>query len=59
MQGDPKQPVERVQRRPRPFPLEYNHLLSQSENFEGSVAATLEENTNGRKERGDENQHGI
>ena len=59
MQGNPKQPVERVQRRPRPFPLENSHLLSQGKNFQGGVAATSEEDTNGLKERGDENRHGI
>jgi len=59
MQGDPKQPVEKVQRRPRPFPLKNSYLLSQGKNFQGGIAATSEENTNGRKERADENQHGI
>ena len=50
VQGDPEEPVERVQRRPRPFPLENGELLSQGENFEGGVAAIAEEDADGGNE---------
>jgi hypothetical protein len=49
-QGGPEEPVERVQRRPRSFPLENGDLLSQGENFEGGLAAIAEEDADGGNE---------
>jgi hypothetical protein len=46
-QRGPEEPVERVQERPRSFPLENGNLLSQGENFEGGVAAIAEEDADG------------
>ena len=45
--GGPEEPVDRVQRRLRSFPLENGDLLSQGENLEGGVSAIAEEDTDG------------
>ena len=42
-----QQPVQRIQTGARPFPLENGDLLEEGENFEGGVAATTEEDSDG------------
>ena len=46
-QGSPEEPVEGVQWRPRSLALENSQLLPQGEDFEGDVAAILEEDPDG------------
>lgn len=46
-QGSPEEPVEGVQRRPRSLTLQNCQLLPQGEDFEGDVAAILEEDPDG------------
>ena len=42
-EGRPEESVQRVQYWPRPFALEHGDLLPKSEDFEGSVAPSAEE----------------
>ena len=42
-QDGPEEPVERGQRRSRPFALENSDLLAEGEYFEGGVTATVKE----------------
>ena len=49
-QGRPEEPVGGVQGRSGAFPFEDRDLLSEGEDFEGGVASTAEENTNGGEE---------
>ena len=53
-QRDPEEPVQPAQAGARPLPLEDCHLLTQSEDFEGRVAATADEDADCGKEREDE-----
>jgi hypothetical protein len=43
LQQDPEQPIRRVQWRPRPFALEYRHLLSESQNLKSEIGTGPEE----------------
>ncbi len=53
----PKDPVPEVQFRPGPFPFQGGDLLSKGEDFEGGIASTADEDSNGAKEREDDLQH--
>ncbi len=53
----PEESVQGVQFWPRPFPFEDGDLLSKSENLEGGIASTAEEDSDGDKEREDEFEH--
>ena len=45
----PEESVQGVQFWPRPFPFEHGDLLSEGENFEGGIASTAEEDSDGRQ----------
>jgi len=49
-QGGPEQPVEGGQRWSRPFALEHSYLLSEREDFESGVTATVKEYEDGRQD---------
>ena len=49
-QGGPEQPVEGGQRWSQPFALEHSYLLSEGEDFESGVTATVKEYQNGRQD---------
>jgi hypothetical protein len=46
-EGYPEQPVQCLQLRPWPFPLQRDDLLSEGEDFEGGIASTTEEDSDG------------
>jgi hypothetical protein len=46
----PEESVPGVQSGPRPFPFEHGYLLSEGEDFEGGVASTAQEDSEGEKE---------
>ena len=53
-QGSPEQPVQLIQPRTRPFPLEHGDLLPQGEDLQSSVMPTAEEDSNsGQKSKGE------
>jgi hypothetical protein len=45
----PEESVPGVQFRPRPFPFEHGDLLSEGEDFEGGIASTAQEDSDGDK----------
>ena len=47
---DPEQPVQPMQARAHPLSLEHRNLLAKREDFEGSVAATAEEDADNGEE---------
>ena len=49
-QGGPEQPVEGGQRWSRPFSLEHSYLLSEGEDFESGVTATVKEYADGSQD---------
>lgn len=53
-QRGPEEPIQPAQAGARPLPLQDCHLLTQSEDFEGRVAATADEDADCGKEREDE-----
>jgi hypothetical protein len=53
----PEKAVPGVQFRPRPFPFQHGDLLSEGEDFEGGIASTAKEDSNGDKEREDDLEH--
>lgn len=58
-QGSPEEPVQGVQRRPRSLALPHRQLLPQGEDFEGDVAAILEEDPDGGEDGEDEFGHEL
>lgn len=49
-QQDPEQPVQPMQARPRPFPLEHCNLPAKREHVEDGVAAATEKHAHGGEE---------
>ena len=49
-EGRPEESVQRVQYWPRPFAFEHGDLLSEGEDFEGGIASTAEEDSDGGNE---------
>ena len=49
-EGRPEESVPRIQYRPRPFALEHGDLLSEGEDFQGGIASTAEEDSDGGNE---------
>ncbi len=46
----PEESVPGVQFWPRPFPFQHGDLLAEDEDFEGGIASTTEEDSDGSKE---------
>jgi hypothetical protein len=55
----PEEPVQRVQRWPRPCAFEYGELLPKGENFQGRIPSTTEENADHGEDSEDEFRHGF
>jgi hypothetical protein len=53
----PEESVTGVQLRPRPFPFQHGDLLSEGEDFEGGIASTAQEDSDGHKESEDDLEH--
>ena len=53
-QGNPEQPVQRIQPRTWPFPLEKDELLPQRQDIQGGVIPTAEEHSGSGQESEDE-----
>jgi hypothetical protein len=53
----PEESVPGVQFWPRPFPFQHGYLLSEGEDFEGGIASTAQEDSDGHKEREDDLEH--
>ena len=53
----PEKTVQEVQLWPRPFPFQHGELLSEGEDFEGGIASTAKEDSDGDKEREDGFEH--
>jgi hypothetical protein len=53
----PEQSVPAVQFWSRPFPFQHCDLLSEGEDFEGSIASTAKEDSDRHKEREDDLEH--
>jgi hypothetical protein len=53
----PEESVPGVQFWSRPFPFQHGDLLSEGEDFEGSIASTANEDSDGDKEREDDLEH--
>jgi hypothetical protein len=49
-EGRREESVQRVQYWPRPFAFEHDDLLSEGEDFEGGIASTAEEDSDGGNE---------
>ena len=49
-EGRPEESVQGVQCWPRPFALEHSDLLSEGEDFEGGIASTAGEDSDGGNE---------
>jgi hypothetical protein len=45
-QNRPEEPIERAQRRSRPFPLQYGELVAECDDFDSNVRACLERDAN-------------
>jgi hypothetical protein len=56
-QGGPEQPVQPLQPRARPFPLEHGDLVPQGEDLHCSVMPTAEEDSDCGEESKDEFEH--
>jgi hypothetical protein len=59
VQGHPEQPIQPIQPRTWPFPLEKDELLPQGEDLQGGVIPTAEENSNSGQESEDELEHEL
>ena len=46
----PEESVQGIQFWPRPFPFQHGDLLAEGEDFEGGIASTPEEDSDGSKE---------
>ena len=55
----PEEPVPGVQFWPRPLPLQHGDLLAEGEDFEGGIASTPKEDSDGDKEREDDFEHEV
>jgi hypothetical protein len=55
-QHRPEEPIERTQRRSRPFPLQDGKLVTECDDFDSKVSTCLEEDTN-RGTHGEENRN--
>ncbi len=53
----PEERVPGVQFWPRPFPFQHGDLLSEGEDFEGGIAPSAKEDSDGHKEREDGVEH--
>jgi hypothetical protein len=53
----PEESVPGVQSWPRSFPFEHGDLLPEGEDFEGSIASTAKEGSDGHKEREEDMEH--
>ena len=53
----PEEPVQGVQFWPRPLPFQHGDLLSEGKDFEGGIASTAKEHSDGDKEREDDLEH--
>jgi hypothetical protein len=53
----PEQSIPGVQFWSRPFPFQHSDLLSEGEDFEGGIASTANEDSDGDKEREDDLEH--
>jgi hypothetical protein len=53
----PEESVQGVQFWPRPFSFQHGDLLSEGEDFEGGIAWTAKENSDGDKESEDDFEH--
>jgi hypothetical protein len=58
-QGSPEQPIQPIQTGTGPFPFEDRNLLSQGEDFQGGVAPTAEEDSDGGQDRENEFGHEL
>ncbi len=56
-QGNPEQPVQRIQPGTGPFPLEKDELLPQRQDLQGGIIPTEEENSGSGEESEDELEH--
>ena len=56
-EGDPEEPVQRVQYGPRSLAFEHGDLLAEGEDFESGVAATAQEDAECREQGEDEFRH--
>jgi hypothetical protein len=57
MQGHPEQPIQPIQPRTWPFPLEKDELQPESEDLQSGVIPTAEENFDSGQESEDELEH--
>jgi hypothetical protein len=57
VQGNPEQPIQRIQPRPWSFPLEKDELLPQGKDLQGGVIPAAEENSDSGQESEDELEH--
>ena len=55
----PEESIQRVQSRPRPLAFENGDLLSEREDFQGRIAPTAKEDSDGGNEGQDEFQHEL
>jgi hypothetical protein len=53
----PEESVPGVQFWPRPLPFQHGELLAEGEDFEGGIASTAKEDSDGDKEREDDCEH--
>src|SRR5690349_6892009 len=58
-QDRPEEPIERAQRRSRPFPLHDGELVAERDDFDSNVSTCLEEDPNRGGERDENRNHGI
>ena len=57
VQGNPEQPIQRIQPRTWSFPLEKDELLPQGEDLQSGVIPTAEENSDSGQKSEDELEH--
>jgi hypothetical protein len=57
VEGNPEQPIQRIQPRTWSFPLEKDELLPQSEDLQGGLIPAAEENSDSGQESEDESEH--
>jgi hypothetical protein len=53
----PEESIPAVQFGPRPFPFQHGYLLSEGEDFEGVIASTAKEDSDGHEKREDDLEH--